>query len=127
MDDSFLALIGGAMAPFLGPLGFGTWQAGAALLTGFMAKEVVVSTMNIMYYAPDVDTLQALMTTHYTALSAYSFMAFILLYIPCMATVATIKKETGSMKWTIISIAYALVLAYALSFLIYQIGSLLGY
>lgn len=127
MNDSFLALIGGAIAPVLEPLGFGTWQAGAALLTGFMAKEVVVSTMNIMYYAPDVDTLQALMTTHYTALSAYSFMAFILLYVPCMATVATIKKETASMKWTIISIVYALVLAYGLSFLIYQIGSLLGY
>lgn len=127
MDESFLALIGGVLAPVLAPLGFGTWQAGAALLTGFMAKEVVVSTMNIMYYAPDVETLQALMTTHYTALSAYSFMAFILLYTPCMATVATIKKETASMKWTIVSIVYALILAYALSFLIYQVGSLLGF
>lgn len=127
MNESFLAMIGGMIAPILEPLGFGTWQAGAALITGFMAKEVVVSTMNIIYYAPDVDTLQALMTTHYTALSAYSFMAFILLYIPCMATVATIKKETASTKWTIISIVYALILAYSLSFLIYQIGSLLGY
>ncbi|MFN7249389.1 MAG: ferrous iron transport protein B [Anaerobacillus sp.] len=127
MNDSFLALIGGTIAPLLQPLGFGTWQAGAALLTGFMAKEVVVSTMNIIYYAPDVESLQALMTSHYTALSAYSFMAFILLYIPCMATVATIKKETGSTKWTVVSIVYALILAYGLSFLIYQIGSLLGY
>lgn len=127
MSDSFLALVGGLFAPLLEPLGFGTWQAGAALLTGFMAKEVVVSTMNIIYYAPDVESLQALMTTHYTALSAYSFMAFILIYIPCMATVATIKKETASIKWTLISIGYGLLLAYGLSFLIYQIGSLLGY
>ncbi len=127
MDQSFLATIGENLAPIFEPLGFGTWQAGAALLTGFMAKEVVVSTMNIIYYAPDVDTLQALMTTHYTALSAYSFMAFILLYTPCMATVATIKKETGSTKWTLISIIYSLVLAYVISFSIYQIGSLLGY
>lgn len=127
MNDSYLALIGGVIAPILSPLGFGTWQAGAALLTGFMAKEVVVSTMNIIYYAPDVETLQALMTAHYTPLSAYSFMAFILLYIPCMATVATIKKETGSTKWTIVSIVYALILAYILSFLIYQVGRILGF
>ena len=127
MNDSFLALIGGVFAPILQPLGFGTWQAGAALLTGFLAKEVVVSTMNIMYFAPDVASLQALMTDHYTALSAYSFMAFILLYTPCMATVATIKKETNSLKWTIVSIIYALILAYTLSFLIYQVGTLLGF
>ncbi|WLR51193.1 ferrous iron transport protein B [Bacillus tianshenii] len=127
MSDSFLAAIGGLFTPLLAPLGFGTWQAGAALLTGFLAKEVVVSTMNIIYHVPDADTLQSLMAAHYTPLSAISFMVFILLYVPCVATVATIRKETGSAKWTYFSIIYALILAYSLTFLIYQIGTLLGF
>lgn len=127
MDDSFLALIGGVLAPLLAPLGFGTWQAGAALLTGFLAKEIVVSTMNIIYHVPDVESLQGLMASHFTPLSAFSFMAFVLLYVPCLATVATIYKETRSRKWTMFSIGYALVLAYIVSFVIYQIGSMLGF
>lgn len=127
MDDSFLAMIGGVLAPLLAPLGFGTWQAGAALLTGFLAKEVVVSTMNIIYHVPDVASLQGLMASHFTPLSAFSFMVFVLLYVPCLATVATIYKETGSRKWTMFSMSYALVLAYIVSFVIYQGGSLLGF
>ncbi|EPZ39526.1 MULTISPECIES: ferrous iron transport protein B [Anoxybacillus] len=127
MDDSFLAMIGSVLAPLLAPLGFGTWQAGAALLTGFLAKEVVVSTMNIIYHVPDVESLQGLMASHFTALSAFSFMVFVLLYVPCLATVATIYKETRSRKWTMFSIGYALVLAYIVSFVIYQAGSLFGF
>ncbi|MBS4223730.1 ferrous iron transport protein B [Lederbergia citrea] len=126
MDESFLALIGGAIAPVLHPIGFGNWQAGAALLTGFLAKEVVVSTMNIIYVAPDMHTLQGVMTDYFTPLSAYSFLAFILLYVPCLATVAAIKKETSSAKWTWFSVLYALVIAYVVSIIIYQGGLLLG-
>ncbi len=126
MNQSFLAIIGGALAPILAPIGFGTWQAGAALLTGFLAKEVVVATMNIIYAVPDTASLQGLLSHHYTALQAYSFMAFILLYVPCLATVGVIKKETGSAKWTWFSIGYALVIAYLISFVIYQGGKLLG-
>ncbi|OCA85085.1 ferrous iron transport protein B [Bacillus wudalianchiensis] len=127
MDDSFLALVGGFAAPLLAPLGFGTWQAGAALITGFLAKEVVVSSMNIIYHVPNVDSLQGLMATQFTPLAAFTFMVFVLLYIPCLATVGTIRKETGSAKWTYFSIIYALVLAYVLSFVIYQGGKLLGF
>ena len=127
MDDSFLASIGGFLAPVLAPLGFGTWQAGAALLTGFFAKEVVVSTMNIIYHAPNMDSLQGLMTQAFTPLSAFTFMVFILLYVPCLATVGTIRKETGSTKWTLFSVVYALLLAYLVSFVIYQGGKLLGF
>ncbi|WP_397539341.1 ferrous iron transport protein B [Rummeliibacillus pycnus] len=127
MDDSFLAIIGGLFAPILAPLGFGTWQAGASLLTGFLAKEVVVSSMNIIYHAPNMDSLQALLTQAYTPLSAFSFIVFILLYIPCLATVGTIKKETGSTKWTYFSIIYALILAYIITLIIYQCGKLLGF
>jgi ferrous iron transport protein B len=126
IDHSFLAMIGGVIAPLLAPLGFGTWQAGAALLTGFLAKEVVVSTMNIIYFVPDTSALQGLMTQYYTPLSAYSFMAFILLYVPCLATTATIMKESGSKRWTAFAILYALAVAYLVSIVIYQGGKLIG-
>lgn len=127
MDDSFLAIIGGVLSPILAPLGFGTWQAGASLITGLLAKEVVVSAMNIIYHVPNADTLQGMLATEFSALSAFSFMVFVLLYVPCLATVATIRKETGSIKWTYFSVGYALAIAYLLSFVIYQVGKLLGY
>jgi ferrous iron transport protein B len=127
MDDSYLAAIGGIFAPLLQPIGFGNWQAGAALLTGFLAKEAIISTMNIIYFVPDEASLQGLLATTFTSLSAYSFMAFILLYIPCLATVATIYKETNSKKWTAFSIFYALIIAYVISLIIYHGGKLLGF
>lgn len=92
-----------------------------------LAKEVVVSTMNIIYHVPNVETLQGLMVTEFTPLAALCFMIFILLYIPCLATTATIQKETGSMKWTLFTMGYALIIAYTLAFIIYQAGSLLGF
>jgi ferrous iron transport protein B len=127
MDDSFLAMIGGVLAPILAPLGFGSWQAGASLITGFLAKEVVVSAMNIIYHVPNADSLQGLLSNEFSPLSAFSFMVFVLLYVPCLATVATIRKEAGSAKWTYFSVGYALVIAYVLSLIIYQVGRLLGY
>ncbi len=126
MNESYLAMIGGIFAPLLEPLGFGNWQSGAALLTGILAKEAVISTMNIIYFVPDEASLQGLLAGAFSPLAAYSFMVFILLYIPCLATVATIKKETSSYKWTLFACGYAIVIAYLLSFLIYQGGKLLG-
>ncbi|WP_066316659.1 ferrous iron transport protein B [Bacillus sp. FJAT-29814] len=126
MDDSFLAVIGGVLAPILEPIGFGTWQAAASLITGFLAKEAIISTMNIIYFVPNDASLQGLLADYYSPLAAYSFMVFILLYIPCLATVATIFKETGSKKWTTFSIGYALAIAYVLSLIIYQGGRLFG-
>ncbi|WP_150273024.1 ferrous iron transport protein B [Paenibacillus tepidiphilus] len=127
MDDSFLAKFGGLIAPLLAPLGFGTWQAGSTLVPGFLAKEVVVSTMNIIYHAPDAAGLESQISQVFTPLSSISFMAFILLYIPCLATVGVIKKETASWKWTLFSMGYSLVLAYIVSLLIFQGGRLLGW
>lgn len=127
MDHSFLAGFGGWIAPLLQPLGFGTWQAGSTLVPGFLAKEVVVSTMNIIYHAPDAAGLESQLSAVFTPLSSISFMAFILLYIPCLATVGVIKKETASWKWTFFSMGYSLVLAYAVSLVIYQGGRLLGW
>lgn len=126
MDHSYLAAIGNVIAPILEPLGFGTWQAAASLITGFLAKESIISTMNIIYFVPEGGSLQGLLTDYYTPLAAYSFMVFILLYIPCLATVATIYKETASKKWTAFSMGYALAIAYLLSIVIYQGGKLLG-
>lgn len=126
MDHSYLASIGNILAPILKPIGFGTWQAAASLITGFLAKEAIISTMNIIYFAPNDASLQGLLSHYFTPLAAYSFMVFILLYIPCLATVATIYKETGSKKWTAFSIGYALTIAYILSLVIYQGGKLFG-
>ncbi|WML38619.1 ferrous iron transport protein B [Neobacillus sp. OS1-2] len=126
MDDSYLAVIGNVIAPIFDPIGFGTWQASASLITGFLAKEAIISTMNIIYFVPNDASLQGLLADYYTPLAAYSFMVFILLYIPCLATVATIYKETGSKKWTAFSMTYAFVIAYILSLIIYQGGKLFG-
>ncbi|MGG2063840.1 ferrous iron transport protein B [Bacillus sp. S14(2024)] len=126
MGDSFLAMIGGLFAPIFAPLGFGTWQAAASLMTGFLAKEVVVSTMAIIYSVKE-DVLGNVIGTHFTALSAYAFMFFTLLYVPCLATVAVIRRETGSVKWTIFSVVYPLVVAYVLTLIVYQVGSMLGF
>lgn len=125
MDDSFLAMIGGVIAPLFHPLGFGTWQSGASLITGFAAKEVVVSTMTIIYSVSD-SGLGGVLMGHFTALQALSFMSFILLYIPCMATVGIIRKEVNSVKWTWFSVLYPLATAYLISLVIYQGGKLLG-
>ncbi|OWR28116.1 ferrous iron transport protein B [Saccharibacillus sp. O23] len=126
MNDSFLASIGGALSTLFVPLGFGTWQAGAALITGFMAKEVVVSTMNIIYQVPDMAGLEHQVSMAFTPLQAFSFIAFILLYIPCLATVGVIRKETASWRWTFFSMGYSLVLAYIVALVIYQGGQLIG-
>ncbi|MBM7656125.1 ferrous iron transport protein B [Neobacillus cucumis] len=126
MDHSYLALIGNTIAPIFNPIGFGTWQAAASLITGFLAKEAIISTMNIIYFVPNDASLQGLLAHYYTPLAAYSFMVFILLYIPCLATTATIYKETGSKKWTAFSMIYAFAIAYVLSLVIYQGGKLFG-
>jgi len=123
MNDSFLAVIGGWFSPLFAPLGFGTWQAAAALVTGFLAKEIIVATMAILYVVPEASMHLAL-SEAFSPLSAYSFMVFILIYVPCLATVAVIKKETQSMKLTLFSMAYAFILAYGVSLIIYQVGSI---
>src|SRR5699024_6563864 len=123
VDDSFLHSIGSLFAVLVAPLVFGSWQAGATLIPGFLAKEVIVSSMAIIY-ASDESGLVNVIHSQFTPLSAYSFMIFILLYIPCLSTVATIRKETYSLKWTVLAVAYPLITAYLLSFIFYQVGLL---
>ena len=127
--NSFLGIIGGVIAPVLRPLGFGTWQAAVALLSGLIAKEAVVSSMSMFYGfslgASGAVVASALSGTFQTPLAAYAFLVFVLLYVPCVAAVSTIRKEMDSAKWTIRSILWQLAAAYLGSFLVYQIGSLL--
>ncbi|MDK8183055.1 ferrous iron transport protein B [Paenibacillus sp. UMB4589-SE434] len=127
MNESYLAKLGGLLAPLFVPLGFGTWQAGAALVTGFMAKEIVVSTMNIIYHAPDAAMLEAQIAHAFTPLTAYAFCAFVLLYVPCLATVGIIRREVASWKWTLFAMGYALVVAYLVALFIRLGGMLLGF
>lgn len=123
VEHSFLAMIGGMIAPLLSPLGFSSWQAGATLIPGFLAKEVIVSAMAIIYAVKD-DALVTMIHHQFTPLSAYAFMLFILLYIPCLSTVAAIRKETASWKWTMIAMLYPIATAYILTMAVYQIGRL---
>ncbi|WP_100488210.1 ferrous iron transport protein B [Sporolactobacillus pectinivorans] len=127
IDRSFLALACSAIAPVVGPLGFGTWQAASALVTGFLAKESVVSTLGIIYHTSGDGSLTESIRQAFTPLQAYSFMVFTLLYIPCMSTVPAIKHEVGNMKLTLFTIGYCVTLAYLVSFIFYHVGLLLGF
>lgn len=121
MNESFLAAIGGFIAPLFAPLGFSTWQAGVSLITGFMAKEVVVATMGIVYEASEA-SLGTLLQGAFSPAAALSFLFFILLYTPCVSTVVVMKKETGSWKWTLLSILYSFVVAWLAAFIVYRIA-----
>ena len=119
VNDSILASIGGFIAPIFKPLGFGKWKSSVSLLTGLIAKETVVSSMGVIF----AGSLEVMLPLHFTALSALSFMVFILLYTPCITAVGTMKKEFGT-KITLFSITYQLILAWSISFLVFNIGSL---
>ncbi len=126
-ERSYMGRIGKLVAPIFAPLGI-DWRGSVALLTGFFAKEIVVSTLGILYVAGDEpEALQnALLSSGMTPLGAFAMMAFVLLYVPCLATVASIRRETGSAKWTIVSIVYSTLTAWVLAFGVYQGGRLIG-
>lgn len=125
-QESLLGQGGTIIAPVLAPLGFGNWQSAVALSFGFVAKEVVIGTLGTLYGTEKTGLANAL-KQNFTPLSAYSFMLVALIYIPCMATIATIKKETMSWKWTGLAVGYSLILAWVVAFVFYQGGLLLGF
>lgn len=120
IHTSFLAGLGRVIAPIFAPLGFGTWQAAVSLITGLMAKEVVISTMEIVYQGQ----LDVMLPQVFTAISAYAFMVFVLLYTPCVAVIAAFKKEYGT-KMMFFSVAYQFLLAWIVAFAFYQVGQLI--
>ncbi|MEQ6069700.1 ferrous iron transport protein B [Staphylococcus saccharolyticus] len=123
IDQSFMHMIGQGFAHLIAPLGFGSWQAGATLIPGFLAKEVIISSMAILYSSSE-NGLAHVIQQQFTPLSAYAFMIFILLYVPCISTVATIRKETSSWKWTLIAVVYPILTAYVLTLVFYQASQL---
>jgi len=173
--DSYFGKVSGAIAPVFAPLGFGNWETGGALVTGFMAKEIVVSTMSQIYLgdleaepvqpttfgedlagigsgfveatinsgrillniipgvnlvgdaAESEDTALSLaLRDRFTPLSAISLLVFVLLYVPCVATLGAIKHEFGG-SWAVTSAVYQTAVAWVAAFLIYQVGLLLGF
>ena len=138
MSESLLASLGGIMSTLFVFHGFDTWEAGSAVITGIMAKEAVISTMGILYglpdLSPDTETVEAVgmvantgLQVAFTTMSALAFMVFSQLYTPCMTALGTIKKEAGGWKWMLFSAVGTFVLAWIVSLLVYQIGTLLGF
>ena len=141
-ENSYIGKIGKFIEPVIQPLGF-DWKMGIALIAGSAAKEIVISTMGVLYQSSDdVEDNQLLVNKlqnqlyesgskkgeHvFTPLVALSFMLFILIYFPCIAVVAAIKNESGDWKWSLFLTIYTTALAYLVSFLTYQIGTFLGF
>lgn len=130
MEASFLAIIGTFLAPIFAPLGFGSWQAVASSLSGFVAKEGIVSTMGVlanMAEATESDAAlwQYVMTDffHGSALAGFTFLTFNLLDSPCLAAISTMAKEMGNKSWTAFAVIFQNVFAYAVCLMIYQLGS----
>lgn len=117
--ESMLAAISGIIAPAFAPLGFGDWRISTALITGFMAKESVVSTLSVLFGT--TDTLAALLTP----VSAASLLVFCLLYTPCVAAIASIKRELGG-KWAVLVVIMQCAIAWAAAFAVALIGMLIG-
>ena len=127
-NTSLLATIGNGIAFLFAPLGFGNWKAAVAVFTGLIAKENVVNTFGVLYhYAGELsengEEIWSLVAQDYTALSAYSFMIFNLLCAPCFAAMGAIKREMNNAKWTLAAIGYMCAFAYAVSLMVYQLGS----
>ncbi len=131
--DSFGAVIGRLLVPVLAPAGLGMWQIGVALLSGISAKEVVVSSFAVLFGVANANSDAGMaaivqnihmLSPEFGPLNAYCLMLFCLLYVPCVATIATVKKESGSWKFTLKMIAFQLLLAWVVSTLVFQIGSL---
>ncbi len=128
-EKSFMGRIGKVVAPIFSPIGI-DWRGSVALLTGFVAKEIVVSTMGILYAADEREDSEALkhalLSSGMTPIGALAMMVFVLLYMPCLATLAAIRRETASLKWMIFSISYSTLLAWGMAFLVYQGGKMIG-
>ena len=138
-EQSYIGRIGKTIEPVFRPQGF-DWKLDVAILSGVGAKEIVASTMGVLYaenaedeeidYTEEVDTdkyrhlRQQMLNDGITPLTAYCFLLFVLLYFPCIATIAAVKGETGSWRWALFTAVYTTLLAWGVSAAVYQIGSL---
>lgn len=131
VSQSFGAVLGRWMEPILAPAGLGMWQIGVALISGLSAKEVVISSLAVLFGIQNINStagmnsmVSILGEMGFGSLNAYALMVFCLLYTPCMAAVATIRKETKSTKWTLTMSLAQLILAYIVTVIVFQVGSL---
>lgn len=123
-ENSYIGRIGKAVEPVIAPLGF-DWKLGIGILSGVGAKELVVSTLGVLYAEDaDADSVSLGKRIPITPLVAFCYMIFVLIYFPCIATLAAIKGESGSWKWALFTAGYTTVLAWVVSFVIYRIGGL---
>ena len=120
-SKSILASIGSLIAPVFAPLGFGDWRASTALITGLTAKETVVSTFSVLLPGG-----AAGLQTIFTPLTAFSFLCFTLLYMPCVAALAASRRELGSTRAAVLAMTYQTCVAWIIAFIVFQGGSLLG-
>lgn len=127
-QESAIGTIGQVVAPVFAPLGFGEWQPAVALVFGLVAKEVVVSTFSSLFgVAEEGAGIATAMHGIFTPLTAFVFMVFVLLYVPCFAAIGAIKEETGGYKYPLMMCAVTLITAYVVCFLIYNVGLALGF
>ena len=135
MDESILASIGRGIQWIFTPLGFGEWRASVAVVTGWIAKENIVSTFGVLFGAADAVSEAAAegtaalpgLSAVFTQAAAFSYLAFNLLCMPCFAAVGAIKKEMGSWKWTGITIAFQMITAYIVAFIVYHVCMFIMY
>ena len=132
MGQSFGAIIGKVLVPVFAPIGLGYWQIIVALISGIAAKEVVVSSCGVLFGIGNLnsqagmdDMVSLLAAVGFGSVNAYALMTFCLLYTPCTATLATIKRESGSWKWTGQAMAFQLIVAWCVSFIVYRLGLLI--
>jgi ferrous iron transport protein B len=121
---SILATVGSLIAPIFIPLGFNDWRASTALITGLTAKEAVVSTLSVLTGTVTDIELSTALSTIFTPLSAFAFLTFTLLYMPCIAAFAATKKELGSMKYAVLTALYQTLTAFVVGMVVYQVGNL---
>ncbi len=123
-ENSYIGQLGQAVEPVLEPLGF-DWKLSIGLISGLGAKELVVSTMGVLYAnSPDADSVSLGERIPITPLVAFCYMLFVLIYFPCVASLVAIKQESGSWKWALFAAVYTTGLAWIVSFTVYQIGGL---
>ncbi len=123
-ENSYIGQLGRAIEPVIEPMGF-DWKLGIGLISGVGAKELVVSTLGVLYVDdPDADSVSLAERIPITPLVAFCYMLFVLIYFPCIAALAAIKQESGSWKWALFAACYTTVLAWLVSFAVYQIGGL---
>ena len=121
-ENSYIGQIGKAVEPVIEPLGF-DWKLGIGLISGVGAKELVVSTLGVLYTnEEDVENVNLSDRIPITPLAALAYMLFVLIYFPCIATLAAIKQESGSWKWALFAAGYTTVLAWGIAFVVYQLG-----